>query len=228
MIDVPALRAHFPALAPGSGRPVAHFDGPGGSQVPDVVAAAVTGTLTAGIANRGRVTAAERVADDTVLAARAAMADLLGGEAGGVVFGRSMTALTFDLARTLAATWSPGDEIVVTRLDHDANIRPWVLAAERAGVTVRWAEFDADSAELASGAIETVADEPGEEAVPHASDEPDPPTTPAPAAPSRPRRDRSTPLGSRSCWPRSGSGSPCGRPSRGCTTSAPRSRCRSA
>ena len=148
MIDVPALRAHFPALAPGSGRPVAHFDGPGGSQVPDVVAAAVTGTLTAGIANRGRVTAAERVADDTVLAARAAMADLLGGEAGGVVFGRSMTALTFDLARTLAATWSPGDEIVVTRLDHDANIRPWVLAAERAGVTVRWAEFDADSAEL--------------------------------------------------------------------------------
>ena len=61
------------------------------------------------------------------------MADLLGADPGGVVFGRSMTALTFDLARTLAATWAPGDEVVVTRLDHDANIRPWVLAAEAAG-----------------------------------------------------------------------------------------------
>jgi cysteine desulfurase family protein (TIGR01976 family) len=148
VFDLPALRAHFPALRSGSGSTTAFFDGPGGSQVPDAVAAAVASTMTAGIANRGRVTAAERVADDTVLAARAAMADLLGADAGGIVFGRSMTALTFDMARTLAATWSPGDEIVVTRLDHDANIRPWVIAAERAGVTVRWAEFDAASAEL--------------------------------------------------------------------------------
>ena len=143
-IDIVALRAHFPALRSGT----AYFDGPGGSQVPDTVIDAVADTFRAGIANRGRVTAAERVADDTVLAARAAMADLLGADAGGIVFGRSMTALTFDMARTLAATWSPGDEIVVTRLDHDANIRPWVIAAERAGVTVRWAEFDAASAEL--------------------------------------------------------------------------------
>jgi len=144
VIDISALRAHFPALRHG----VAYFDGPGGSQVPDTVIDAVADTFRAGIANRGRVTAAERVADDTVLAARAAMADLLGAEAGGIVFGRSMTALTFDLARTLAATWTPGDEIVVTRLDHDANIRPWMIAAQRAGVTVRWAEFDATSAEL--------------------------------------------------------------------------------
>ena len=143
-IDIVALRAHFPALRSGT----AYFDGPGGSQVPDTVIDAVADTFRAGIANRGRVTAAERVADDTVLAARAAMADLLGAEAGGIVFGRSMTALTFDMARTLAATWAPGDEIVVTRLDHDANIRPWLIAAQRAGVTVRWAEFDAASAEL--------------------------------------------------------------------------------
>ncbi len=147
-IDIAALRAHFPALRSGSGPTPAYFDGPGGSQVPDAVAAAVATTLTAGIANRGRVTAAERIADDTVLAARAAMADLLGAEAAGIVFGRSMTALTFDMARTLATTWAPGDEIVVTRLDHDANIRPWLIAAQRAGVTVRWAEFDAASAEL--------------------------------------------------------------------------------
>jgi cysteine desulfurase family protein (TIGR01976 family) len=143
-IDIGALRAHFPALRSGT----AYFDGPGGSQVPDTVIDAVADTFRAGIANRGRVTAAERVADDTVLAARAAMADLLGAEAGGIVFGRSMTALTFEMARTLAATWAPGDEIVVTRLDHDANIRPWLIAAQRAGVTVRWAEFDAASAEL--------------------------------------------------------------------------------
>lgn len=148
MFDVAALRSHFPALRSGSGPTTAFFDGPGGTQVPDRVAAAVAGTLTAGIANRGRVTAAERIADDTVLAARTAMADLLGAQAGGIVFGRSMTALTFDLARTLAATWTPGDEIVVTRLDHDANIRPWLMAAQRAGATVRWAEFDAASAEL--------------------------------------------------------------------------------
>lgn len=155
MVDLPALRAHFPALRSGA----AFFDGPGGSQVPDVVASAIAGTLTAGIANRGRITAAERVADDTVLAARAAMADLLGAEPGGIVFGRSMTALTFDFARTLAATWAPGDEIVVTRLDHDANIRPWVIAAQRAGVTVRWADFDVASAELPPRNVTTLLTE---------------------------------------------------------------------
>ena len=125
--DVQAVRARFPALAAGA----AHFDGPGGSQVPDAVAAAVADTLLSPLANRGSVTAAERAADAIVLAARAAMGDLLGADPRGVVFGRSMTALTFDLARTLAATWRPGDEVIVTRLDHDANIRPWLL--RRAG-----------------------------------------------------------------------------------------------
>ena len=124
--DVRAIRAHFPALAAGA----AHFDGPGGSQVPDTVAAAVADTLLSPLANRGSVTAAERAADAVVLAARAAMGDLLGVDPRGVVFGRSMTALSFDLARTLAATWGPGDEVIVTRLDHDANIRPWMRAAE--------------------------------------------------------------------------------------------------
>jgi len=146
--DVHAVRARFPALASGT----AHFDGPGGSQVPDAVAAAVADTLLSPLANRGSVTAAERVADAIVLAARAAMGDLLGADPRGVIFGRSMTALTFDMARTLAATWRPGDEVIVTRLDHDANIRPWLHAAQRAGATVRWAEFDPRTAEL------TVAD----------------------------------------------------------------------
>jgi cysteine desulfurase family protein (TIGR01976 family) len=146
--DVRAVRARFPALRAGT----AHFDGPGGTQVPEAVAEAVAATLVAPLANRGRVTAAERAADGIVLAARAALADLLGADPGGIVFGRSMTALTFAMARTLAATWRPGDEVIVTRLDHDANVRPWVLAAQAVGAVVRWADFEPRTAEL------TVAD----------------------------------------------------------------------
>ncbi len=142
--DVDAVRAHFPALREGA----AHFDGPGGSQVPDVVADAVAATYRSAIANRGTVTVAERRAEAIVVEARQAVADLVGGTAGGVVFGRSMTQLTYDLARTMAKGWSAGDEVVVTRLDHDANIRPWVDAARTAGVTVRWAGFDRLTAEL--------------------------------------------------------------------------------
>ena len=142
--DPARVRAEFPALDLG----VAYFDGPGGSQVPSSVAAAVAGALTAGLANRGSVTDAERRADELVTGARAAVADLLGADPRGVVFGRSMTQLTFDFARTLSREWGPGDEVVVTRLDHDANIRPWVLAAERTGATVRWLDFDPETAEL--------------------------------------------------------------------------------
>jgi cysteine desulfurase family protein (TIGR01976 family) len=142
--DVAAVRAAFPALKAGT----AHFDGPGGTQVPEVVGRAVAETLTAPIANRGRITAAERRADDTVVAARLAVADLLGADPTGVVFGRSATQLNFDVSRTLAAGWGPGDEVVVSRLDHDANVRPWVIAAEAAGATVRWLPFDPASGEL--------------------------------------------------------------------------------
>jgi cysteine desulfurase family protein (TIGR01976 family) len=142
--DVRSVRKHFPALADG----IAHFDGPGGSQVPDVVGEAVGSVLTSAISNRGRVTAAERRADDIVHGARRAMADLLGAEARGIVFGRSMTQLTYDFARALAKTWAPGDEVVVTRLDHDANIRPWVQAASAVGCLVRWADFDPATGEL--------------------------------------------------------------------------------
>ena len=147
--DVAAVRAAFPALADD----VAYFDGPGGTQVPRVVGDAVAGTLCSGISNRGSVTVAERRADDVVMAARAAAGDLLGADPAGVVFGRSMTQLTFDLARSLAAQWGRGDEVVVTRLDHDANIRPWVHAAGLAGATVRWADFDPDSGELPTQAV---------------------------------------------------------------------------
>lgn len=143
-LDVPELRSSFPALDDG----VAYFDGPGGTQVPREVAHAIADTLTSGISNRGTVTAAELRAESVVHDARAAVADLLGCDANGVVFGRSMTQLTYDLARALAKGWGPGDEVVVTRLDHDGNIRPWVSAAGSVGAEVRWVDFDPVTADL--------------------------------------------------------------------------------
>lgn len=151
--DVAAVRAHFPSLGDGG---AAHFDGPGGTQTPDVVARAVYDTLLSPLANRGSATPAERNADAAVVGARSALGDLLGADPAGIVFGRSMTQLTLDLARTLAKGWGPGDEVVVTRLDHDANVRTWVLAAEAVGATVRFADFDPETGELAPSQVEQV------------------------------------------------------------------------
>ncbi len=150
--DVAAVRAEFPGLREGA----AHFDGPGGSQVPVAVADAVAQTLRSAVSNRGRSTPAERRADDIVTGARLAVGELLGADPQGVIFGRSMTQLTFDFSRTLSKMWNPGDEVVVSRLDHDANIRPWVYAAERAGATIRWAEFDPGTGELDADAVRAV------------------------------------------------------------------------
>lgn len=153
--DITAIRAQFPALTAGS----AHFDGPGGTQTPVPVIEAITDALAHPLANRGRTTAGERNAEAIVAAARQAMADLLGADPTAVVFGRSATQLAYDFSRTLARTWSPGDEIVVTRLDHDANIRPWIQAADRAGATVRWADFDPATGELTPDDISAVLSE---------------------------------------------------------------------
>ncbi|WP_345651111.1 cysteine desulfurase-like protein [Streptomyces tremellae] len=142
--DITAIRAAFPAL--GSG--VAFFDGPGGTQAPGPVIDAVAAAMAAPLSNRGTLTKGERNADRIVTGARSALGDLLGAPPGGLVFGRSATQLTYDLARALAKTWGPGDEVVVTRLDHDANIRPWVQAAASAGAVVRWADFDPATGEL--------------------------------------------------------------------------------
>ncbi len=128
---------------------IAHFDSPGGTQTPRAVAEAVAAALCGPLSNRGGAVASERNADQAVASFRQAMADLLLADPRGIVYGRSATQLTYDFSRHLAKTWSAGDEIVLSNLDHDANIRPWVQAAERAGVTVRWWEFDAASAELA-------------------------------------------------------------------------------
>ncbi|MFF0598008.1 cysteine desulfurase-like protein [Streptomyces antibioticus] len=143
-LDLPALRAHFPALDSG----LAFFDGPGGTQTPRSVADAVAATMTGPLSNRGAVSVSERNAARAVEDFRAAYADLLNVPADGVVHGRSATQLTFDFSRHLAKDWRPGDEIVVSRLDHDSNVRPWIQAAERAGVTVRHIEIDPLTTEL--------------------------------------------------------------------------------
>ena len=143
-MELDTVRSSFPALERG----LARFDGPGGSLVPRQVAHAVAEAMAWGMCQRGEVSEPDRLTEATTLGARAAMGRLLGADPRGIVFGRSMTALTFDLARTLAQDWGPGDEVVVTRLDHDANIRPWVIAAERAGATVRWLGFDPVTTEL--------------------------------------------------------------------------------
>ncbi len=146
--DIATVRADIPALAGGS----AHFDGPGGTQTPRQVIDAIAGALTGPLSNRGTVTAGESNAEKTVQDARAAIADLVGldttGEAAGVVFGRSATQLCYDFSRWVSRSWGPGDEVVVTRLDHDSNVRPWVQAAERTGATVRWLDFDPGTSDL--------------------------------------------------------------------------------
>jgi cysteine desulfurase family protein (TIGR01976 family) len=154
-LQVGALRAAFPALA----GPTAYFDGPGGTQTPTVVGEAIARTLTAPLSNRGTGSASQRNADAVVLAFRAAYADLLGAVPEGIVHGRSATQLTYDFSRALARTWVAGDNVVVSRLDHDANVRPWVQAAERQGVEVRWLEIDPTTAELDLAPLETLVDE---------------------------------------------------------------------
>ena len=146
--DVARIRSLFPSLESGW----AHFDGPGGTQTPSAVGDAVASVLTGPLSNRGTIGESEERAEAAVHRFRLAMADLLDAHPRGIVHGRSATQLTYDFSRHLSREWGPGDEVVVTRLDHDANVRPWVQAAEHAGATVRWVDFDPDTAELSTDA----------------------------------------------------------------------------
>jgi cysteine desulfurase family protein (TIGR01976 family) len=145
--DVARVRACYPALADG----YAYLDGAAGTQAPASVIEAIAAAYRGGIGNTGEVFPASRRSDAITAECRRAIADLTGGEPDGVILGPNMTTLTYRLANTLATTWRPGDEVVVSRLDHDANIRPWVQAAARAGATVRWAEVALPSGELPAG-----------------------------------------------------------------------------
>ncbi len=142
--DIAAVRALYPALGDGH----AYLDGAAGTQVPVSVIDAIASAYRAGIGNLGGAFAASGRAVEIVAGARAAVADLTGGTADGVVFGPSATALAYRMSDALSRAWTPGDEIVVSRLDHDSNVRPWIQAAGRAGVDVKWAEVDLVTGEL--------------------------------------------------------------------------------
>jgi cysteine desulfurase family protein (TIGR01976 family) len=142
--DVKRVRAAYPALSDG----YAYLDGAAGTQVPAPVIEAVADAYRSGIGNVGGTFAASGRSGAIVTECRQALADLTGGSPDGVILGPNMTTLTYRLAEALSRRWEPGDEIVVSRLDHDANIRPWLQVAARHDVTVRWAEVDPATTEL--------------------------------------------------------------------------------
>jgi len=142
--DVNRVRAAYPALSDG----FAYLDGAAGTQVPATVIEAIGDAYRSGIGNVGGTFPASGRSGAIVAECRQALADLTGASPDGVVLGPNMTTLTYRLAEALSRRWEPGDEVVVSRLDHDANIRPWVQAAARRGATVRWAEVDLATTEL--------------------------------------------------------------------------------
>jgi cysteine desulfurase family protein (TIGR01976 family) len=156
VLDVRSVRARFPALARigDDGRPPVLADAPGGSQVPDAVIDAVTGHYRRGMSNTHGAFATSQETDDVVADARRAAADLAGADPGEIVFGPNATTLLFHVSRSFSKTLEPGDEVVVTRLDHDANVRPWVLAATDAGASVRWVDVHENDVTIDIGSFE--------------------------------------------------------------------------
>jgi cysteine desulfurase family protein (TIGR01976 family) len=137
---IESVRARFSSL----NAPLAFFDGPGGTQVPDSVIDAISGYLRTANANLGGPFATSRASVELVDRAHETAARFLGATADEVAFGQNMTTLNFALSRTAAREWGAGDEIVVTRLDHDANISPWLEIAYDKGLTVHFCELDAE------------------------------------------------------------------------------------
>jgi cysteine desulfurase family protein (TIGR01976 family) len=134
------VRERFTALR----APVAFFDGPGGTQVPDSVIQAISAYLQAANANLGGAFVTSKVSGDLVASARQAASEFLGVATDEVIFGQNMTTLNFALSRTVARQWRAGDEVVVTKLDHDANISPWLELADDKGLVVRFCDLDAE------------------------------------------------------------------------------------
>ncbi|HMJ95724.1 MAG TPA: cysteine desulfurase-like protein [Thermoleophilaceae bacterium] len=155
MLDLTAIRSRFPALDSGA----AYFDGPGGSQVPQPVIDAVAGYLRDSNANLGGAFRTSRESDDLFERARAGAADFTGGEPEGIAFGANMTTLNFQLAHAVARTMSAGDEIVVTALDHDANVSPWLVVAGDHDLVVRTAPLRAEDMTLDLDALEEMIGE---------------------------------------------------------------------
>ena len=143
--DLSMIREQFPALR----RPAAFLDNPGGTQIAQTALDRMVAYLTSSNANHEGAFATSRASDALLAEAHRAMADFLNASRPDeVVFGANMTSLTLHISRSISRTWQAGDEIVVTRLDHDANITPWVLAAQDRGVTVRWVDFHPEDGTL--------------------------------------------------------------------------------
>jgi cysteine desulfurase family protein (TIGR01976 family) len=149
-IEVDKLRRQFPALQRTvNGRLLSFLDGPGGTQVPQSVIDAMSNYLANGSSNLGGPFLTSYEADLVVDNARLALQDFLNARRPEeIAFGQNMTSLTFAVSRAISRTWQPGDEIILTRLDHDANISPWLMAAEERGVKVRWLDFDPSDCRL--------------------------------------------------------------------------------
>jgi len=148
--DVAAVRGRFPALNQTiDGVPPAYLDNPGGTQVPESVIDAMRRYLIEANANSHGMFRTSRLTDETIAAAREAMADLLNAPSPrSIVFGPNMTTLTFHISRAIGRTLRPGDEVVVTRMDHDANVAPWLLLARDHDLVVRWVDFDTQTGRL--------------------------------------------------------------------------------
>jgi cysteine desulfurase family protein (TIGR01976 family) len=154
------VRQRFPALQRAHrGRPVAYFDGPGGSQVVDTCIEAMADYMRKGGANLHGQFPSSVETEAHIHEARAAMADLLNTEAREIAFGANATTLLFHLARALARTWRSGDEIVVTELDHRGNVDPWIVAARDKGVVVRFLEVDTATLTLDLSSIDSIVNE---------------------------------------------------------------------
>ena len=154
--EIEAIRSRFPALQRRhEGWPVAYFDGPGGTQVPRSVVEAMSDYLFHHNANTHWEYPTSEETDDCVMEAREILAEFVNGRREEVVFGQNMTTLTFHLARGLGREWGPGDEVVITDLDHHANRAPWTALATERGVTIRSVPFDPETGVLSMEALES-------------------------------------------------------------------------
>jgi cysteine desulfurase family protein (TIGR01976 family) len=155
--DIEAVRAAFPALAiSDDGKPRIYLDAPGGSQVPGRVARRMSEVMLKSCANEGGAFRTSHDSDRIMAEAHAAAAAFLGARPDEIVFGLNSTSLIFHFSRMVARDWQPGDEIVLTRMDHDGNVGPWIIAAEERGATVRWLDFDPETFEYRYDTLDTL------------------------------------------------------------------------
>ena len=154
--DLPAIRARFPALSiRDCDAPRIYLDNPGGTQVPDSVVEGMAGYLVESNANLGGVFRTSRASEAVVAEAREAMADFLNApSANEIVFGQNMTSLTLHVSRSIGRHFAAGDEVILSRMDHDGNVYPWLAMARDFGLEVRWLPFDTETFEFDLGELE--------------------------------------------------------------------------